>query len=39
MHPNKGNHALKTYLVDGDAEEGMIGKKCVGLSIQVSQLK
>lgn len=35
----KGNHALKTYLDDGDAERCMIGKKCVGLSIKVSQLK
>ena len=39
LHLKKGNHALKTYLDDGDAEKCMIGKKCVGLSIQVSQLK
>lgn len=39
MHLNKGNHAMKIYLDDGDAEEGVIGKKCVGLSIQVSKLK
>ncbi len=39
VHLKKGNHALKTYLDDGDAEKCMIGEKCVGLSIQVSQLK
>ncbi len=39
VHLKKDNHALKTYLDDGDAEKCMIGKKCVGLSIQVSQLR
>lgn len=38
VHLKKENHTLKTYLDDGDAEKCMIGKKCVGLSIQVSQL-
>ena len=39
VHLKRGNRALKTYLDDGDAEKCMIGKKCVGLSIQVSQLR
>ncbi len=39
VHLKKDNHALKTYLDDGDAEKCMIGKKCVGLSIQVAQLR
>ncbi|WP_372678921.1 hypothetical protein [Desulfosarcina sp.] len=38
VHLKKGNHDLKTYLDDGDAETCMIGIKGVGLSIQVSQL-
>ena len=39
VYLKKDNHQLKTYLDDGDAEKCMLGKKCVGLSIQVSQLK
>ncbi len=35
----KTNHALKTYLEDDDAEKCMIGKTCVGLSIEIAQLR
>ena len=33
------NHELKTFLEDGDAEKCMIGEKCVGLGIEIAQLK
>ena len=39
VHLKKDDHELKTYLDDGDAEKCMIGKKCIGLSIQVAQLR
>ena len=32
-------HHLKTYLDEGDAELCLLGKQCVGLSIEVSQLR
>ena len=35
----KGEHQLKTYLEPGDAESCLLGQKCVGLSIEVAQLK
>ena len=35
----KDNHKLKTYLEDGDAEKCMLGEKCVGLSIEIAQLR
>lgn len=39
VYLKKDNQALKTYLDEGDAEKCMIGNKCVGLSIQVAQLR
>ena len=39
VHLKKDNHVLKTYLDDGDADKCMIGKKCIGLSIQIAQLR
>ena len=30
---------LKTYLEEGDAELCMMGRQCVGLSIEIAQLK
>ena len=39
VHLRKANRTLKTYLDDGDAEECMIGQKCVGLSIEIAQLR
>lgn len=39
VHLKKDAHELKTYLDDGDAEKCMLGEKCVGLSIEVAQLR
>ena len=39
VYLKRDNQALKTYLDEGDAEKCMIGNKCVGLSIQVAQLR
>jgi len=35
----KDNFKLKTYLEEGDAEKCMLGEKCVGLSIEIAQLR
>jgi hypothetical protein len=35
----KGKHELKTFLEDGDAETCMDGKQCVGLGIEIAQLR
>lgn len=35
----KDTQKLKTYLDDGDAEKCMDGKVCVGLGIEIAQLK
>jgi len=39
VHLKKDNQKLKTYLEEGDAEKCMIGQKCVGLGIEIAQLK
>ena len=39
VHLKKDTHKLKTYLEDGDAEKCMLGEKCVGLSIEIAQLR
>ena len=39
VHLQKGSYRLKTYLEDGDAEKCMLGQKCVGLGIEIAQLK
>ena len=39
VHLKKDIHKLKTYLEDGDAEKCMLGEKCVGLSIEIAQLR
>ncbi|MFC1816844.1 hypothetical protein ACFL0M_13140 [Thermodesulfobacteriota bacterium] len=39
VHLKKDNHKLKTYLEDGEAEKCMLGEKCVGLSIEIAQLR
>jgi hypothetical protein len=39
VHLKKDNQKLKTYLDDGDAEMCMDGKVCVGLGIEIGQLK
>ena len=35
----KGGQKLKTYLEDSDADSCMLGKKCVGLGIEIAQLR
>lgn len=35
----KGNHELKTFLEEGDAEMCLTGKQCIGLGIEISQLR
>ncbi|MCU0540277.1 MAG: hypothetical protein MUF46_10400 [Desulfobacterales bacterium] len=35
----KGAARLKTFLEDGDAEKCMLGQKCVGLGIEIAQLR
>ena len=39
VYLDKGHHKLKTFLEDEDAEKCMIGEKCVGLGIEIAQLK
>jgi hypothetical protein len=39
VHLNKGQHKLKTFLEDGDAELCLMGKQCVSLGIEIAQLK
>jgi hypothetical protein len=35
----KGGHKLKTHLEPEDADACMLGKKCIGLGIQIAQLR
>ncbi|MBR9980793.1 MAG: hypothetical protein KFF50_07180 [Desulfatitalea sp.] len=35
----KDNHELKTFLEEGDAEMCLTGKQCIGLGIEISQLR
>lgn len=39
VHLERDGKRLKTYLEPGDAEQCMQGKQCVGLSVEISQLK
>ena len=39
VHLKKGGQRLKTFLEDGDAEKCMLGQKCVGLGIEIAQLR
>ena len=39
IHLTKDKHKLKTYLEDNDVEKCMNGEMCVGLSIEIAQLK
>lgn len=39
VHLKKGATRLKTFLEDGDAEKCMLGQKCVGLGIEIAQLR
>lgn len=35
----KGNHELKTFLEENEAQQCMEGKQCVSLGIQIGQLR
>ena len=35
----KEKFELKTYLEDGDADKYMLGQQCVGLGIEIAQLR
>lgn len=35
----KGSFELKTHLEDEDADQCMLGQKCVGLGIEIAQLR
>ncbi|MBU1056522.1 MAG: hypothetical protein KKC46_22235 [Proteobacteria bacterium] len=35
----KGEHELKTHLESEDADTCMAGKQCIGLGIQIAQLR
>jgi hypothetical protein len=35
----KDHHQLKTYLEEGDAELCLSGRQCIGLSIEIAQLR
>ena len=39
VHLKKDNQKLKTFLEEGDAEKCMLGQKCVGLGIEIAQLR
>ena len=39
VHLKKNNQKLKTFLEEGDAEKCMLGQKCVGLGIEIAQLR
>ena len=39
VHLKKDNHSLKTYLETEDANQCMEGKQCIGLGLQIAQLR
>jgi hypothetical protein len=39
VHLKKGSTTLKTFLEEGDAEKCILGQKCVGLGIEIAQLR
>jgi hypothetical protein len=39
VHLQKDHYKLKTFLEDGDAEKCLLGQKCVGLGIEIAQLR
>lgn len=39
VHLKRDNQRLKTFLEEGDAEKCLLGQKCVGLGIEIAQLK
>jgi hypothetical protein len=39
VHLKHGQHALKTFLADGDAEACLEGKQCISLGLDIAQLR
>jgi hypothetical protein len=39
VHLQHGGYKLKTFLEEGDAEKCLLGRKCVGLGIEIAQLR
>jgi hypothetical protein len=39
VHLKKDHRQLKTFLEEGDAEMCLMGKQCVSLAIEITQLK
>jgi hypothetical protein len=39
VYMKKGSHELKTHLEPEDADVCMAGKQCIGLGIQIAQLR
>jgi len=39
VYLKKDSHTLKTFLEDDDAEKCMLGRKCIGLGIEIAQLR
>ncbi len=39
VYLKKDKHELKTYLEDSDAERCLLGEKCVGLGVEIAQLR
>lgn len=39
VYLRKDKHELKTFLEDSDAERCLLGEKCVGLGIEIAQLR
>lgn len=39
VHLKKDHQSLKTFLEEGDAEKCMLGQRCVGLGIEIAQLR
>lgn len=39
VYLKKDHHQLKTYLEEGDAELCLTGKQCIGLGIEIAQLR
>jgi hypothetical protein len=39
VHLKKDHQNLKTFLEEGDAEKCMLGQRCVGLGIEIAQLR
>ncbi len=39
VHLKKGNQKIKHFLPEEDADACMLGKQCVGLGIEIAQLR